>query len=131
VGHHCCAIFFYITTFKFLAIMQGKTPMTLPSLIHNNFKLETCGITTIRRPSKWGKEVERILKWILPQKKLYNITLVQEMNKKLHPITWHLNWCTPNSLKDSNANSKMKTMKEKGVGVHYLICSISRVKKVC
>jgi len=47
--------------------MQGKMPITLPSLTHNDYKLKTYGIVTIRRPSKWGKEVERIPRWTLPQ----------------------------------------------------------------
>jgi hypothetical protein len=38
---------------------------------------------------------------------------------------------TPNFLKDSNASSKMKTMEKKGVGVHYLACSTSRVRRLC
>jgi hypothetical protein len=36
----------------------------------------------------------------------------------------------PNSLKDSNANSKMKIMKEKGVGVCFLIHNTSGVKRM-
>jgi hypothetical protein len=37
----------------------------------------------------------------------------------------------PNSLKDSNANFKMKTMEEKKFGVHSLACSSSGVQKAC
>jgi hypothetical protein len=36
-----------------------------------------------------------------------------------------------NSLKDSNASLKVKTMEEKGVGVRSFVCSTLRVKKVC
>ncbi len=37
----------------------------------------------------------------------------------------------PNSLKDSNASPKVKTMEEEGVGVHSLTCNTSRVRGVC
>jgi len=37
----------------------------------------------------------------------------------------------PNSLKDSNACPKVKTLKEKGVGVCSLNCNISRVRRAC
>jgi len=46
------------------------------------------------------------------------------------------NWVTstnapPNSLKDSNANPKVKTMKEEGLGVCSLILNTSGVKRAC
>jgi hypothetical protein len=34
----------------------------------------------------------------------------------------------PHSLKDLNANLKMKITKEEGVGVHSLACNISRAE---
>jgi hypothetical protein len=37
----------------------------------------------------------------------------------------------PNSLKDSNVSSKVKTNEEKEVGIHSLVCSISGVKGEC
>jgi hypothetical protein len=37
----------------------------------------------------------------------------------------------PNSLKDSNASPKIKTTKEKGVGVSSLAYNISEVKGAC
>jgi len=37
----------------------------------------------------------------------------------------------PNSLKDSNVCPKVKTMKEKGVGVRSLDCNTSGVRKAC
>jgi hypothetical protein len=37
----------------------------------------------------------------------------------------------PNLLKDSNANSKVKTMKEDEVGVRFVTRSTSRVEGVC
>ncbi len=37
----------------------------------------------------------------------------------------------PNSLKNSNACPKVKTMKEKGVGVHSLDCNTSGVRGAC
>jgi hypothetical protein len=36
----------------------------------------------------------------------------------------------PNSLKDSNVSPKVKTMKE-GIGVHFLVCNTSTVRRVC
>jgi hypothetical protein len=44
-------------------------------------------------------------------------------------LSIYANDATPNSLKDSNANLKMET--KKGIGVHFLICSISGVKGAC
>jgi hypothetical protein len=38
-------------------------------------------------------------------------------------------YAPPNSLKDSNMNSKMKIMKEKRIGVRFLIRNILGVKK--
>jgi hypothetical protein len=37
----------------------------------------------------------------------------------------------PNSLKNSDASPKVKTMKEKGVEVHSLICNILGVRGAC
>jgi hypothetical protein len=34
----------------------------------------------------------------------------------------------PHSLKNSNASPKMKTTKEKGIGVHFLMHNISKVE---
>jgi hypothetical protein len=49
---------------------------------------------------------------------------------------WHFSILThndapQNSLKDSNANLKVKTTEEKGVGVHSLARNTSGVKGVC
>jgi hypothetical protein len=37
----------------------------------------------------------------------------------------------PNSLKDSNASSKMKIMKEEGIGIHSLAHDILGIKGPC
>jgi len=37
----------------------------------------------------------------------------------------------PNSLKDSNANSKVKTMKKEGIGVRSLVHNILGLRGVC
>jgi hypothetical protein len=44
-----------------------------------------------------------------------------------------INWidAPPNSLKDSNANLKVKKIEKKGVGVHSLIHSTLKVRGAC
>jgi len=37
----------------------------------------------------------------------------------------------PNSLKNSNARLKVKTLKEKGVGVCFLVCIIFGARGAC
>jgi len=37
----------------------------------------------------------------------------------------------PNSLKDSNANPKVKITEEKKIGVHFLVCDTLGVKEAC
>jgi len=46
------------------------------------------------------------------------------------PISLWQDDAPPNSWKDSNANPKMKTIKE-GIGERSLTCNISMVKKTC
>jgi hypothetical protein len=55
----------------------------------------------------------------------------------LASITWHLinlqgmNDATPNSLKDSNVSSKVKTTEEEGIKVCFLVHIILGVRRAC
>jgi hypothetical protein len=64
-----------------------------------------------------------------------NLEIIDLLKMSAYDIVPHGHLCytlatPPNSMKDSNVSLKVKTSK-KGVGVCFLICSISGIRKAC